>query len=353
MITLKKYCDAHVHIDRFGVENHGKARAMLDLLRDKGVSHISVLSYMPGCDVVTNLNTLWWKNNYTDVTIHAFGCFHEDDFYKNVPYETQYEKMIELGFDGIKFIQMKPDRRKPLGKGINHPSYDKAFSMMEADGTPVTIHSGDPQDNWDITKVSEYGLKHGWFYGDGTFPSAEDLYRENFEMLDRHPNLNVTFAHFFFLSEDMERVRRLFEKYPNLKLDLAPGGEMFLGFSKDIDAWHDFFEEYSDRIIFGTDCADIKAVESNTALTDSVREVLYHDRSVYTMPIYGGYTVKGLELSSEAFEKICYSNYIRFAGEGVKPFDGELFKKSAEKMYCDLKDLPQYEKSAAWLKSLI
>ena len=260
---------------------------------------------------------------------------------------------MELGCDGIKFIQMKPNYRKPLGKGVNHPSYDAAFALMEADGTPVTIHSGDPQDNWDINKTSEYAIKHGWFYGDGTFPSYEDLYRENFEMLDKHPKLNVTFAHFFFLSNEMERVRGLFERYPNLKLDLAPGGEMFLGFSKDIDAWHDFFEEYSDRIIFGTDCNDIKKPESNIALTDSVREVLRHDRSVYNMPIYGGYTVKGLDLSDETYERICYSNYISFVGDRMKGIDDAFFRAATEQMYGDLKDLPEYERSAAWLKTLI
>ena len=353
MITLPRYADSHVHIDLFGEKNYEKTRGMLDMLRDRGVTDISALTYMPGCDIVGNLCTLWWKKNYADINIRAFGCFHELDPYKDIPYEKQYEKLMELGCDGIKFIQMKPDRRKPIGKGINHPSYDAAFSMMEADGTPVTIHSGDPQSHWDINQLSEYGIRHGWYYGDSSFPSCEQIYSEDFEMLDKHPGLSVTFAHFFFLSEQPERVRRIFEKYPNVKFDLTPGGEMYLGFSKDIDYWHDFFEEYSDRILFGTDCNDIKAIAANESLTDSVREVLYHDRGVYNMPIYGGYTVKGLDLSEKAFENICYSNYLRFAGRELKPIDDSLFADAAKKMYSDLKDLPGYENSAAWLKTLI
>lgn len=353
MIKLPKYADSHVHIDLFGNKNYEKTKGMLDLLRDRGVTDISALTYMPGCDIVGNLNTLWWKKNYTDIKIRAFGCFHELDFYSGVPYEKQYERLMELGCDGIKFIQMKPDRRKPIGKGIDHPSYDAAFSMMEADGTPVTIHSGDPQSHWDINQISEYGLKHGWYYGDGTFPTCEEIYSEDFAMLDKHPKLNVTFAHFFFLSEQPDRVRRIFEKYPNVKFDLTPGGEMFLGFSKDIDYWHDFFEEYSDRILFGTDCNDIKQPISNEALIDSVREVLWHDKEVYTMPIYGGYTVKGLALSEKAFENICYSSYIKFAGDQTKPINDRLFRATAEKMYNDLKNLPEYKGSAEWLESVM
>ena len=353
MIKLSKYADSHVHIDLFGEKNYEKTRLMLDTLRNKNVTDISALTYMPGCDIVGNLNTLWWKKNYTDIKIRAFGCFHELDHYKDIPYEKQYERLMELGSDGIKFIQMKPDRRKPIGKGINHPSYDAAFSMMESDGTPVTIHSGDPQAHWDINQISEYGLKHGWYYGDGSFPSCEQIYAEDFEMLDKHPNLNVTFAHFFFLSEQPDRVRRIFEKYPNVKFDLTPGGEMFLGFFKDIDYWHNFFEEYSDRILFGTDCNDIKAPVSNESLTESVREVLWHDKSVYEMPIYGGYTVKGLDLSETAFESICFSNYIRFAGSELKPINDVLFVDTAKRMYSDLKDIHEHSESVAWLKTLI
>ena len=160
---------------------------MLDIIRDKGTEHISALTYMPGCDIVGNLNTLWWKKNYTDIKIHAFGCFHELDRYKDVPYEKQYERLMALGCDGIKFIQMKPDRRKPIGKGINHPSYDAAFSMMEEDGTPVTIHSGDPQSHWDINQISDYGLKHGWYYGDGGYASNEEVYRQIDRIMEKHP----------------------------------------------------------------------------------------------------------------------------------------------------------------------
>lgn len=353
MTNLKKYADAHVHIDLFGEENRQKTLDLLEVLRERSVTDASVLSYMPGLDIVSNLNVLWWKKNYKGIKIRAFGCFHEDDVYKDIPYEDQYKKLMELGCDGVKFIQMKPDRRKMLGKGINHPSYDRAFSVMEADGVPITIHSGDPQHNWDITKVSDYALKHGWFYGDGTFPSCEDLYRENFEMLDRHPDLNVTFAHFFFLSGEMERVRKILKKYPRLKLDITPGGEMFVGFAKDINAWHDFFEEFSDRILFGTDCADIKVKESNAALTESVRDVLLHDRSDYDMPIYNHFNVKGLDLSHAAYERICYSNYIRFVGEDVKPIDGTLISAEAKRMHSDLCGIDGYERSLAFLETLI
>lgn len=354
-MSLSPLCftDNHVHVERFAPHGHESTRMLFELHRQKGVKDLSILSYMPGCDLVSNLNVLWWKTHYKEIRLRAFGCFHEADCYAHVPYLEQYRHLMSLGCDGVKFIQMKPDRRKPLGKGLNHPSYDEAFSQMEKDGTPVVIHSGDPQEFWDRSKVDDYAIKQGWFYGDGSFPSAEQLYREIFEMLQKHPKLNVTFAHFFFLSGDIAEARRVMETYPNVKFDLTPGGEMFVGFAAHIDAWQDFFETYSHRILFGTDTCDAKHPKVNEALIDSVREVLSHEKTAYTMPIYGGYPVKGLGLSEKAVENICYGNYQSTVGTSVKEGNKALLLKTAEQMLLDCQNDPQHQESARWLRWLL
>ena len=59
-------------------------------------------------------------------------------------------------------------------------------------------------------------------------------------MLDKFPKLKITFAHFFFLSDNPDEAVRIMEKYPNALFDLTPGGEMFVNFSKDPEYWHDF-----------------------------------------------------------------------------------------------------------------
>ena len=129
------------------------------------------------------------------MNIRAFGSFHEDDIYKNIPYEKQYEILMNLGCDGIKFIQMKPDRRIVTGKGLNDLSYDMALSAMEERGTPAVIHSGDPETFWDINQMTPHEIERGWFYGDGKHLSCEKIYEEDFEMLKKHPHLKVTFVH--------------------------------------------------------------------------------------------------------------------------------------------------------------
>ena len=124
-----------------------KVEEYLDTIAGVGVTDASIhaLCAHPKYDTVQNISALWWKQRYQKIKLRVFGSFHETDLYRNIPYEKQAEELIRLGCDGIKFLHMKPDLRKLLGKGINHPDYDRALSYMEEREIPVLIHSGDPE----------------------------------------------------------------------------------------------------------------------------------------------------------------------------------------------------------------
>lgn len=345
-----RIADGHVHLEDVVIGEFDSPRIMLDSLADKGVTDVSLLAYMPFSDIVTNLRVLYWKKNYRKMSVRAFGCFHEADIYRDIPYETQYDHLMNLGCDGIKFIQMKPDRRKALGKGLNDPSYDRVLSIMEERGTPTLIHSGDPETFWNRDLMTEAEIGYGWFYGDGTHLSCDEIYEECYAMLKKHPKLRVTFAHFFFLSNKIEEARRVMETYENVNFDLTPGWEMYLGFSKNIDAWHDFFEKYSDRILFGTDSNDGKTI--NGDLVDLVRMAITHDKSEFSMPVWK-HQIKGLALSDDTVRKICYGNYVRFAGDTPKPVNDPYMHETAERMLSDIQEDPGMAPSAAWIREMI
>ena len=130
-----RIADSHVHLEDVKIGEFDKPLGLLNTLAKKNVTDVSLLAYMPFSDLVSNLRVLYWKQNYTQMKIRAFGSFHEADIYKDIPYEKQFDSLMKLGCDGIKFIQMKPDRRKAIGKGLNDKSYDKALSAEQ-------IHSG-------------------------------------------------------------------------------------------------------------------------------------------------------------------------------------------------------------------
>lgn len=346
---MNKFADIHVHLQN--IDNQ-RVETLLDTLAKIGITDATLLSVCTMCDfdIISNLVSLYWKEKYKKINLSAFGSFHEIDIYKDIPYEKQAERLLSLGCDGIKFLHMKPFERKQIGKGVNHPSYDRALSMLEERQTPVLIHSGDPETFWDITKVTPYELAHGYYY-DSSYLSPQDHYNEDFEMLDKHPKLNVTFAHFFFLSNFPDEVERVFDKYENVRFDLTPGWEMYLGFSKDIDRWQKIFERYSDRIIFGTDSNSTKGY--NEAIHDLVYGALTHDKSTFQMPCYGGHTIRGLDLPGDVVEKICYKNYADFVGEKPVPVDTEGLLEYAKEMLSDIKDISGMERSINWLTDFI
>jgi hypothetical protein len=284
-----------------------RAAQFLDVVADQGITDASLLSISCWTKYSEDENTwaLWLKGNYKRINLRVFGSFFEHGEPGKIPYEEQAKSLLASGCDGIKLLQMKPEVRKELGKGIDHESYDAAFDFLEREGVPILLHSGDPENLWE----------EGGAYFDGGFISNEQIYQEVFARLDKNPRLNMVIAHFFFLSNFPERAEAVMEKYPTVKFDLTPGWEMFLNFSKDIEGWHRFFEKYSDRILFGTDSNNRKKDRVNAELNALVLAALSRGFDEFEIPCYGRILkIRGLGLSQESIERITSSNYFAFLG---------------------------------------
>lgn len=302
---MNKFTDCHLHIHDSDRE---AAMRFLDVVAECGVTHAAVLSIGAWSKYSENENdrALWLKENYKRIKLKVFGSFYEHGEKGKIPYKKQAEELLSSGCDGIKFIHMKPQVRVELGKGIDHQSYDEVFDYLEERGTPILIHSGDPEEMWE----------EGGAYYESDYPSSEQIYQEVFARLDKNPRLNMVIAHFFFLSNFPERAETVMEKYPTVKFDLTPGWEMFLNFSKDVERWHCFFEKYSDRILFGTDSNDRKKERVNKELNALVLAAISRETEEFEIPCYGKILkIKGLGLCQKTIQKICVCNYFRFVGD--------------------------------------
>ena len=140
------------------------------------------------------------------------------------------------------------------------------------------------------------------------------------------------------------------KKYPSVYFDLTPGWEMFLGFSKDISFWRDFFIEYSDRLMFGTDSCTDK--DNNAQLYDMVIAALTHSADEFPMPAYHNPIIRGLDLPSDIVEKICYKNYTSFVGETPASVDRMMLTDAVRKMKNDTRDSVDAE-SGAWMSTFL
>ena len=345
---MKNFANAHVHVKANDINS---AKSFLDELVRIGVTHIGLHGLTEMFGTPRNLATLYWKKNYKKLDIFAFGSLHLTDIYKDIPLEAQAEKLLEMGFDGIKLIDMKPTVRKASGRGINHPCYDKMFDMLEEREIPVLMHVNDPEEFWDADKINPDFIKRGWFYGDGTYPSYQDIYNETFAVLDRHKNLNVILAHFFFLGNNLDEARRVLDTYPKVRFDLTPYRDLYLKISDAPEKWHDFFEEYSDRILFGTDGAD-NSTETE-GLHNLVNYCLTRNTDEYEMPTKPGYKNRGIYLSKDAYQKIIFGNFQKFMGEKPKPVNEEMLKKAIIKMTDDFKKDGSFPEYVFYLEELL
>ena len=217
------------------------------------------------------------------------------------------------------------------------------------------MHVADPDTDWDINKVTPSAIKNGWFYGTDDYMPYKEYYRETYEMLDKHPRLNVILAHFFFLDEDYDKAVRVMEKYPCVCLDLTPHGRMFQSFTRDIDLWREFFIKYQDRIILGSDADNMRC--SNGGIYDNILALIHSPKAEFVAPplyrpFYKG-QMKTLSLPADVARKITRENFLRLAGAEPKPVNIPLIVSGAEKMLDKTKDMPEYEKAAEWLREFI
>lgn len=250
-----RYPIADLHIHAF---NPAQAQDVLNMADELPLTAFNILS-------ATSLGTRFLSNNFLSAWIklksngrgYAFAGFNypaegipsADDFL------TQAKRFDSLGFDGIKMMDGKPNIRRKNGAALDDPAYDPMLSYLEEVGLPILYHVNDPAEFWHWEQMPEWAKAMGdtVFYGDGRYPSKEEIEAETLRMAAKHPRLKLILAHFFFTANNLEHTIEIFETYPNISYDITPGWEMFESFAERRDDWIAFFDKYKSRIFFGSD----------------------------------------------------------------------------------------------------
>lgn len=306
--------DSHVHLFNCSLEGIDR---LIEFEKQFGYQAFNYLSCECMDDCAQNALGIYLKlvapQNY------AYGGLHYRYPYD---FETEARWLIELGFDGMKMVENKPTLRKRLNMAANDPRYDGFYSYLEESKTPMIIHIADPEEFWDKEAIPAWASAAGYYYGDGSFVSKEQLYEETLAVLESHPNLTATFAHFFFMSADRNRLGELLDKYPNIGVDIVAGTEMYFNFSKEPDEWRKFFLKYQDRIVFGTDNMNLTdAVEIDNALISNRMEHAFI-RCDDEIAVWDKH-ITGIGLPQEAQDKIFRLNFQRLAGDKPKAINKE------------------------------
>lgn len=321
-------CDLHNHIGK-NMSIDELKNYFLSLKEKNGVDRNCIMS-IP-CSPTSayyhtqNLLALQLKDMVSPYSSAFMGLVHGEGA---EDYLTQLKKGLEMGFEGLKILECHPSLELELDFRMNDMRFDAMFQYAEENEIPVLMHVADPEESWDINTVNEYALTHGRFYGAQGRRPKEEYYKEVEDILERHPKLKVIFAHFYFLSADIDRATALFEKYPNIAFDLTPGKEMYENFGKNLEKTKAFFERFADRLYYGTDVNDTSAITYHSSLYTLVSTALESNEPFQ----WGKYNCAGLGLSEEAQEKIKSKNFIKLLGKTPKPLNYEAIRKEIARL---------------------
>lgn len=309
--------DAHFHV----YAGRSPGRFIRALLKASELTALNIASIPGGLahgEYFCNREALKLKLQNPGRVLFFGGLDYSDRAYLrgDVDFAAQARTLIEAGADGIKMLEGKPNVRKALGMSLASPILQPFYAYMEKQALPILLHVADPEEFWDADKVPGWARDSGWFWGDGSYPTKAQLYRETEEVLARFPRLRVILAHFYFLSADLKAATRFMERWPAVCLDITPGIEMYHNFTRQPAGWRRFFERYQDRIIFGTDNTSpppktgTYAACLQTAVENirQIRTFLETDEAVYSG--------RGLKLSQAALRKIYAANFRRLLAHG-------------------------------------
>ena len=242
----------------------------------------------------------------------------------------QAARFVELGCDGIKMIEGKPTSRQRLDVPVTDPYYADYWAHVEELGLPIVWHVNDPEEFWDPELLPGWARERNWGYSPEDV-QKEELYSEVDEVLERHPRLKIIFAHFYFLSADLDRAGRFLDRHPNVCFDLAPGVEMLYNMSRDPERSRAFFTCYADQIVFGTDLFSGLTEERGRFRAGLVFRWLerddafrvHEDADFLLGPPEDG-IVRGMALPEDVLERIYGGNHRRLVGAEPRVLNVEL-----------------------------
>ncbi len=304
-----KIFDVHIHgwSNRFFKE-------FLDYSKQFGIDHALIMGS-------PKLLSLQKQNLDTAITYcyflssRAFASFQIDKLKDQIEDARKLDYKILKIFFGPRFITFSK-RKTPYR--INDEKLDSIYSLIEEYNFNVLIHVADP-DIWyanRYTNTAKYGTK-------------TDRITDFVDILEKYKKIKFISAHFGSLSEDLDTLGNHLDKYSNLYIDTSSAKWVIRELGKDVPRTKSWFEKYQDRILFGSDLANMQFKLSSffrrkerenfwASRYGSLRlffetskslPLLFHDNDA---PSGENTIIHGLDLSKSILEKIYFSNAENF-----------------------------------------
>jgi predicted TIM-barrel fold metal-dependent hydrolase len=169
---------------------------------------------------------------------------------------AELERCVRMGAKGVGEII---DKGRGLGRGagpamhIDDPRMDPILEKLADLRLPISIHVGDPRWMYEPMDSKNDLLFEAYYFrldNQKDILGLDEVIGSLENALKKHPRVTFIACHFMNLTYDLEKLGKMFDKYPNLYADLSQR-EAYIGsiprFAKQ------FLEKYAGRIVWGTD----------------------------------------------------------------------------------------------------
>ena len=226
---------------------------------------------------------------------------------------AQLEEDVRAGAVGIGEIQKSfgLSNRKADGSRLtlDDPELDVVWETAARLGVPVFVHTADPAEFFEpLDFENERWLEMALFpnrrFNDpDRFPHFEELMAERERMIAKHPNTTWVLAHMGWHTQDLGRLGEIFDRHPNV---LGEVGAVLYDLGRQPRFARQFFERYSDRILFGKDSFQPDEYPYYWRVFETADE--YFD---YYRDYHAFWKLYGMDLPDDVLRAMYYGNALR------------------------------------------
>ena len=223
---------------------------------------------------------------------------------------AQLDDAVKRGARGLKVLKdwglgVKDKSGKLVA--IDDPRMDPVWEECGRLKIPVAIHSTDPEAFFTPTdknneRYEELMHNPSWsFYGPG-IQSKQTLLEQRNHVFAKHPNTTFMALHVANWPENLDVVSNWLKKYPNMYVEFG-AREAELG--REPRRAGQFFEEFQDRILFGTDAEPIPEMYGNYFRWLETDDEYF---PYWGYPGQGRWMIYGMALPDKILEKVYHGN---------------------------------------------
>ncbi|MEO2079950.1 MAG: amidohydrolase family protein [Leeuwenhoekiella sp.] len=320
----RPFIDAHVHLNT-------NTQAKLQLAAQYDAYFVSINTDIPFfIDLQAQREMI---NTLNQNTQRSFFITSFDTQYWNthrwLPHAMEQIKAgIAAGAKGVKIwknIGMDENLKDEQGNFVllDDARFDPIFQYLSDAGIVLLNHQGEPRNCWlpleEMTVASdrEYFAAHPEYhmFKNKHYPAYETHMAARDRVLERFPKLNYVGLHLFSMEYDLEEVAKRLDRFPNSQTDLAERiCHVQLQTMHNREKVRQFFIDYQDRILYGTDVIDDGSLTAEATAAKLEQLWQYHweffatDHLMEAAEFEGSFN--GLKLPESVLKKIFYSNAV-------------------------------------------